>query len=63
MNEGVLLLFLQRIFPEWSITRDQDGVWRVSGHVRMAASSVDGVLDLIAVAEPEAGEQVRHFFR
>ncbi|TDC98052.1 hypothetical protein E1285_01190 [Actinomadura sp. 7K507] len=63
MNEGVLLLFLRRIFPEWSIVLDQDGTWRVSGHVRVSASSVDGVLEVLAVVEPEAEDRVRQFFR
>ncbi|TDE35496.1 hypothetical protein [Actinomadura sp. 6K520] len=62
MNEEVLLLFLQRIFPEWSITRGDDGGWRVSGHVRVSVASIDGALDLLAVAEPEAEERVRRFF-
>ncbi|TDB92967.1 hypothetical protein [Actinomadura sp. 7K534] len=63
MNEGVLLLFLQRIFPEWSITKGDDGVLRISGHVRVSASSIDGVLDVLAAVEPEAGERVRRYFR
>lgn len=61
MNEGVLLLFLQRIFPEWSIVREEDGTWCVGGHVCASVSSIDGVLDLLALAEPEAGERVRRF--
>ncbi|TDC47907.1 hypothetical protein E1281_25495 [Actinomadura sp. KC345] len=63
MNERVLLLFLRRIFPEWSILLDQDGTWQVSGHVRVSASSIDGVLDVLAVVEPEAEDRVRRFFR
>ncbi|TMQ89969.1 hypothetical protein ETD83_37535 [Actinomadura soli] len=62
MNDGVMLLFLRQIFPEWSITRDADGVWRARGRVRVWASSVEGVLDVLAMAEPEAGERVRRFF-
>ena len=63
MNDGVLLLFLRAMFPEWAIARGEDGVWQVSGHVRVSASSIDGVLDLLAVAEPGAEERVRRFFR
>lgn len=55
-------MFLQRIFPEWSITKGDDGDWRVSGHVRLSVSSLDGALDVLAVAEPEAEERVRRFF-
>ena len=63
MNEGVLLLFLRRIFPEWSFVVDEDGIWQVSGHVHVSVPSVDGVLDVLAVVEPEAGERVRRLFR
>ncbi|TDC69144.1 hypothetical protein E1200_09435 [Actinomadura sp. GC306] len=62
MNEGVLLLFLQRLFPEWSITKGDDGAWRVSGHVRVSVSSIDGAMELLAVVEPEAERRVRRFF-
>ncbi|WUI00822.1 hypothetical protein OHR68_03110 [Spirillospora sp. NBC_00431] len=62
MNDGIMLLFLRQIFPEWSITREVDGVWRASGRVRVLASSADGVLDVLVMAEPEAGERVRRFF-
>lgn len=62
MNDGILLLFLQWIFPEWSIVRDRDGSWRASGRVLVFASSADGLLDALAVAEPEAGERVARFF-
>ncbi|GGU98322.1 hypothetical protein GCM10010182_13640 [Actinomadura cremea] len=62
MNEGVLLLFLQRLFPEWSITRDRDDVWRAAGRVHIAASSSDGLLEVLAVAEPGAAERVARFF-
>ncbi|QFG24280.1 hypothetical protein [Actinomadura sp. WMMB 499] len=62
MNEGLLLLFLQRIFPEWTITRDRDDVWRATGRVHISASSRDGLLELLAVAEPGAAERVARFF-
>ena len=56
-------MFLRRIFPELSILLDQDGNWQVSGHVRVSASAIDGVLDVLAVVEPEAEDRVRRFFR
>ncbi|TDB84055.1 hypothetical protein E1264_26085 [Actinomadura sp. KC216] len=62
MSDGILLLFLREIFPEWSITRGADGVWRASGRVWVWASSVEGVLDALAMAEPDAGARVRSFF-
>lgn len=62
MNDGIMLLFLRQIFPEWVIVREADGVWRASGRVRVLASSVDGVLDALVLVEPDAGERVRRFF-
>lgn len=61
MSEGILLLFLQWIFPEWSISRDGRGVWRADGRLLVWASSADGLLDVLAMAEPAAGERVMRF--
>ncbi|MEV5824083.1 hypothetical protein AB0L25_00730 [Spirillospora sp. NPDC052242] len=63
MNESVLLLFLQRLFPEWAITRDRDDVWRATGRVHISASSSDGLLDMLAAADPGAADRVTRFFR
>ncbi|WP_026402470.1 hypothetical protein [Actinomadura rifamycini] len=62
MSEDVLLLFLRRLFPEWTIARDRDGVWRATGRVHISASSSDGLLEMLAVAEPAAAERVTRFF-
>ncbi|TDD68860.1 hypothetical protein E1293_36515 [Actinomadura darangshiensis] len=62
MSDGILLLFLRQIFPEWSIMRGADGVWRAGGHVLIWASSVDGLMDALAAAVPDAAERVRCFF-
>ncbi|MBE1531093.1 hypothetical protein [Actinomadura algeriensis] len=62
MNDGVLLLFLRKLFPEWAITRDRDDVWRATGRVHISASSSDGLLEMLAVAEPSAAERVARFF-
>lgn len=62
MNDGILLLFLRQIFPEWSIRPDGHGVWRARGRVLVSASSADGLLDVLALVEPEAAERVERYF-
>lgn len=53
-NEPVTLLLLQHLFPGWTITWDERGIWRAAGRVAISASDVDGLLDLIVVADPDA---------
>ncbi|GAA0591434.1 hypothetical protein [Actinomadura livida] len=53
----VTLLLLQYLFPEWSITLDREGMWRATGRVLISASDLDGFLDLLHTADPEACER------
>ncbi|MEU8798115.1 hypothetical protein [Spirillospora sp. NPDC048819] len=53
-NEPVTLLLLQHLFPGWTITRDERGIWEATGRVAISASDVDGLLGLMAVADPDA---------
>ncbi|MEV3920423.1 hypothetical protein [Actinomadura coerulea] len=54
---SVTLLLLQYLFPGWSITVDRAGIWRASGRVLISSSSVEGLFDLLRVADPAAVEQ------
>ncbi|NKZ09293.1 hypothetical protein [Actinomadura latina] len=60
MNDGILLLFLRQIFPEWSVTRE-DGTWRAGRRVLISASSADDLMDALALVVPDAAERVRFF--
>ena len=57
MSDALLLMFLRHLLPEWTITRDVHGVWRATGRVQGAASSVDGLLDVIRAADPDGVER------
>ncbi|OLT31672.1 hypothetical protein BJF79_00220 [Actinomadura sp. CNU-125] len=57
MSDDIVLLFLRHLLPEWAITRDVHGVWRTIGRVHGAASSVDGLLDVIRAADPGGVER------
>jgi len=61
VSEGILLLFLRQIFPEWSIGRDGDGSWSAKGCVCILAPSGDGLMDALALVVPDAAERVRCF--
>ncbi|TDB76911.1 hypothetical protein E1264_37925 [Actinomadura sp. KC216] len=54
MNERVTLLLLLHLFPEWTIMRDGAGVWRGIGRILISASDLDGLLESLAVADPDA---------
>ncbi|MDL4814608.1 hypothetical protein [Actinomadura opuntiae] len=56
MNESVTLLLLRHLFPHWSITLDGD-VWRASGRMLISSSHLEGLLDLLHVADPAAVER------
>ncbi|GAA2138749.1 hypothetical protein [Actinomadura napierensis] len=56
MNEPVTLLLLRHLFPHWSITLD-GGVWRAGGRVLISSSHLEGLLDLLRVADPAAVER------
>ncbi|WP_141576609.1 hypothetical protein [Actinomadura sp. WMMA1423] len=53
----VTLLLLPYLFPEWSITLDREGIWRATGRVLISASDLDGLMDLLHTADPEAFER------
>ncbi|TDC97069.1 hypothetical protein [Actinomadura sp. 7K507] len=52
-DEPVAMLLLQHLFPQWSITRDERGLWRAT----VSASSVDGLLDVLAAADPQGARR------
>ncbi|MFD0899761.1 hypothetical protein [Actinomadura sediminis] len=52
MSDGLLLVFLRHLLPEWTITRDVHGVWRATGRTHVAASSVEGLVETIRAADP-----------
>ncbi|WP_433228117.1 hypothetical protein [Actinomadura formosensis] len=54
MNEAVALLLLHHLLPEWAIMRDDAGVWRAIGRIPISASDLDGLLESLAVADPDA---------
>lgn len=54
MDERVMLLLVQHLFPEWTIGRGGDGVWRAVGRVHISATELDGLLDALGRADPDA---------
>lgn len=52
-NEPVAMLLVQRLFPEWTITRDERGLWSAA----LSASSIDGLVDRLAAADPRAAQR------
>ncbi|TDC96550.1 hypothetical protein [Actinomadura sp. 7K507] len=54
MNESVMLLLLHHLFPEWAIMRDGAGGWRAVGRISISASDLDGLLESLATADPDA---------
>ncbi|GAA1542750.1 hypothetical protein GCM10009678_26550 [Actinomadura kijaniata] len=55
----VLLSILRELFPQWDIWHER-GVWRAAGFVLVSASSVDGLVEHLAGADPDAfGEVAR----
>ncbi|WUH99772.1 hypothetical protein OHR68_40855 [Spirillospora sp. NBC_00431] len=54
MNERVTLLLLDHLFPEWAIVRDGEGVWRATRRILISASDLDGLLESLAVVDPDA---------
>lgn len=57
MNEPAALLLLQHLFPEWAILRDVHGVWRANGRTLMSSSDLDGLLSMLADADPDAARR------
>jgi hypothetical protein len=54
---SVTLLLIQHLFPGWSITLDREGFWRASGRVLISSSDVEGLFDLMRLADPAAMER------
>ena len=63
VNETVALLLIQRLFPEWTITRDAHGVWRAAGRAHVSSSDLDGLLGVLAVADPDAARRAASLLR
>jgi hypothetical protein len=53
-DEPVVLLLLRSLSPEWAITRDESGFWRAARPVRLCDPSLDGLLGMLADADPLA---------
>ncbi|MGK5550014.1 hypothetical protein ACSNOI_00225 [Actinomadura kijaniata] len=49
-------MILRESFPRWDI-RHERGVWRAAGFVLVSASSVDGLVEHLADADPGAFEE------
>ncbi|MGP4022985.1 hypothetical protein [Actinomadura sp. 3N407] len=62
-NGPVTLLLLQYLFPGWTITRDERGIWRAGGRIAISASDVGGLLGLLAVADPDAARRAVSLLR
>ncbi|TYK50685.1 hypothetical protein [Actinomadura decatromicini] len=56
MNEAVALLLVQRLFPEWVITRDAHGNWRAA----ISSGDLDGLMTRLAAADPDAARRAVH---
>ncbi|TMQ99237.1 hypothetical protein ETD83_18260 [Actinomadura soli] len=54
MDERVALLLLHHLFPEWAIMPDGSGVWRAIGRILISAPDLDGLMESLAVADPDA---------
>ncbi|MFG2019442.1 hypothetical protein [Actinomadura geliboluensis] len=54
MDERVMLLLVQHLFPEWTIGRDGHGIWRAVGRSLVSATELDGLLDALGRADPDA---------
>ncbi|MFB4318306.1 hypothetical protein [Actinomadura sp. 21ATH] len=54
MDEDVLLLFLRSLFPLWTFSRDAHGTWKATGRILISSSTIDGLLDCLATADPTA---------
>ncbi|MEV0661128.1 hypothetical protein ACIBI3_09790 [Actinomadura luteofluorescens] len=60
MGDALLLLFLQRLFPTWSIRLERGGVWRAEGDVHISASSREGLVGVLTAVDPDGvAEAVR----
>ncbi|MFA1545544.1 hypothetical protein [Actinomadura chokoriensis] len=57
MNEPVVLLLLQHLFPEWAVTRDERGLWRISNGRLIWSGDLGSMLALLAAADPGAARR------
>lgn len=60
-DEPVTLLLLRYLFPEWVITRDGEGGWRAVG--RVSSSDLDGLLGMLAAADPQGARRAVRLLR
>jgi len=63
MNEGVVLLLLRRLFPEWDVARDERGGWRVSNLGLAWSGDLDGLLTLLAAADSGSARRAVRLLR
>ena len=56
-HEPVTLLLLRYLFPGWTITRDEHGVWRAVGRAAVSVDDVDGLLALPDLADPDGARR------
>ena len=55
MTARALLLSLVRdLFPHWDVWVCDRGVWRASGVILISSSSLEGLLDGLGAADPDA---------
>ncbi len=57
----VLVVMLRELFPGWEIWHER-GVWRAAGFMIISASTVEGLLDHLAGADPDAFETAARGF-
>ncbi|WP_067830609.1 hypothetical protein [Actinomadura kijaniata] len=50
----VLLAVLRELFPRWEVWVCDRGVWRAAGFMLISASTVEGLLEHLAGADPDA---------
>ncbi|GAA1576581.1 hypothetical protein GCM10009678_69090 [Actinomadura kijaniata] len=63
MNPRVVLLaILQDLFPTWEIWICDRGVWRAAGVMLVSASTIDGLVEHLAGADPDGFTQAARRF-
>ncbi|WP_067488743.1 hypothetical protein [Actinomadura hibisca] len=50
----LLLSFVRDLFPHWDIWVCDRDVWRASGVILISSSSLEGLLDGLGAADPDA---------
>ncbi|GAA1524588.1 hypothetical protein GCM10009678_02310 [Actinomadura kijaniata] len=50
----VLLVVLRDLFPQWEIWVCDRGVWRAAGFMLVSSSTVEGLVEHLAGADPDS---------